>query len=144
MLAHSQRNTGTPSRDPFCISAGDLSVQAIRSFKLNLSGDYGYAGGLEGSIGIFGQRNRVNQAQALKEFWWRFGSAMFVAMTMIGPMLLMVLHKGVATDLATTSVAVVLVSGILAWLAHAGPETVVGIVAAYTAVLVVFVGTLQT
>jgi hypothetical protein len=143
MLAYNQKHTSKQSSDPFRISEGDLVTKAITTFGLGIDGDYGHAGGLEKSIGLFRQRNLVNKDRKFKDTLWRFGAALFAALTMIGPMLLMVLHKDVATDLATTSVAVVLVAAILAWFAETRPETVVSIVAAYTAVLVVFVGTLQ-
>jgi len=144
MLAHSEKNTGRPSQDPFCISEGDLVARAIKTFGFERDGEYGSARGLEARIGNFRQRNQVNRDRALKEFWWRFGPAIFVSLSMIGPMLLMVFHKSVATNLATTSVAVVLVAATIAWFAQKDPETVMGVVAAYTAVLVVFVGTLET
>ncbi len=120
MVAYNQKARGTQSRDPFCISDGTLIAKA------------------------FGQRSRANKDQRLKAFLQRFAAAMFGALTLIGPMLLMVLHKDRATDLSTTSVAVVIVASVLAWGTEASPETVVSVVAAYTAVLVVFVGTLQT
>jgi len=142
MVAYSQKARGKRSRDPFCISDGNLVAQAFELAGLTSDAEYGNAS-LETQIGSFGQRSRTNKDQRLQAFLWRFAAAMFGALTLIGPMLLMVLHKDRTTDLSTTSVAVVIVASVLAWGTEASPETVVSVVAAYTAVLVVFVGTLQ-
>lgn len=63
-------------------------------------------------------------------------------LALIAPMLIMVLHHDLLTTLMTTSLATILFAGALAWWGtkHSG-EAVLGAVAAYAAVLVVFVGT---
>jgi len=55
---------------------------------------------------------------------------------------LMVYHKDLTTSTATTSVAVIIFAVIMSLYTDATPEVVVGAVAAYAAVLVVFVGTI--
>lgn len=69
----------------------------------------------------------------------------FGGIMLIGPMLLMVLNYSRNTTLITTSVATVLFTLMLAVFAHgmAGKD-VLAAVAAYAAVLVVFVGTIIT
>lgn len=66
--------------------------------------------------------------------------ALLGGIALVGPMLLMVLHNDQTTKLATTSVAVFLVAAFMACYSKASPEIVVSVVAAYAAVLVVFVG----
>jgi hypothetical protein len=68
--------------------------------------------------------------------------AMFGSLALIVPMLIMSLHPTQVTTLLTTSIFVSVVATILAAVMdNAEPKDVVGAVAAYTAVLVVFVGT---
>lgn len=56
-------------------------------------------------------------------------------------MLLMVLYKHLLTSLLTTSIAVFLFALAMAIFSTGSPETLLAAVAAYAAVLVVFVGT---
>lgn len=65
--------------------------------------------------------------------------ALIGGLSLISPMLIMVLHKDLLTTLLTTSISVLIFGFILA-LYLKSPETVMGVVAAYAAVLVVFVG----
>jgi hypothetical protein len=67
--------------------------------------------------------------------------ALFGGVALVGPMLIMVLYKHLLTSLLTTSIAVFVFSLFLATFSTGSPETVLGAVAAYAAVLVVFVGT---
>lgn len=68
--------------------------------------------------------------------------AYFGSLALIVPMLIMSLHPTLVTTLLTTSLFVFVVSMILAiTMSNAEPKDVAGDVAAYTAVLVVFVGT---
>ena len=59
---------------------------------------------------------------------------------LIVPMLIMVLHKGMVTALVTVSVMTFLFAVVLAVALKQPPETLLAAVAAYAAVLVVFVG----
>jgi uncharacterized membrane protein YfcA len=132
------------SQDPFRISnQWTLPYKAIQSADLNkdLTDTYGGAS-LEQKAGPFRQRNRVNKDRKFKALVQRFIMAMFGGITLIVPMLIMVLHKDRATDLSTTSVAVVLFAGVVAYFSEATREGIVSTVAAYAAVLMVFVGTL--
>lgn len=72
--------------------------------------------------------------------WTRFCFSMLGGVGVIAPMLLMVLHQNRTTALATTSCSVFLFALVLAFATKAPPEVAVGAVAAYAAVLVVFVG----
>jgi len=133
------------SHDPFRISTKSaLAKEAMESAGLltESSGDYP-AGHLEAQVGAFRQRTLMNKDRNFKALLERFAMAMFGGIALIGPMLLMVLHKDRATNLSTTSVATLLFAAIIARFSSGTPEVIVGVVAAYTAVLVVFVGTLQ-
>ena len=66
--------------------------------------------------------------------------AISVGLALIAPMLIMTLHRSKVTSLVTTSVSVVVVATILAWVMEENKE-IVAATAAYAAVLVVFVGT---
>ncbi|KFY32648.1 hypothetical protein V493_00001 [Pseudogymnoascus sp. VKM F-4281 (FW-2241)] len=72
----------------------------------------------------------------------RFSFALFGGLSLLAPMVLMVLRKDTLTALLTVSVSVLLFAFVVAlWAEDVSPSTVVTTVAAYTAVLVVFVGT---
>jgi len=93
----------------------------------------------------FESRGMINRRSKLKAFWARFYMAMFGGLALIGPMILMVLKQSLITALVTVSVSVFLFGFILAaFFPDLGPETVLGSVAGYAAVLVVFVGTSNT
>ncbi|KAH8589755.1 hypothetical protein B0O99DRAFT_636160 [Bisporella sp. PMI_857] len=86
-------------------------------------------------------KEKKRKEQSLEARFRRFWMSGFAGIALVGPMLLMVLHRDQTTALATTSVAVVLFTIIIAIAARtASPEVAVGAVAAYAAVLVVFVG----
>lgn len=143
MAGYEARAGGDPSRDPFSISSKwKLTSEAMENAGLKKQGVYASAG-LEAQVGPFSQRNRVNRDRSLKEFLRRFTMALFGGVTLVGPMLLMVLHKDRTSDLSTTSVAVFFFAIVVAYYSDATPEAIVSAVAAYAAVLVVFVGTLQ-
>jgi hypothetical protein len=82
-----------------------------------------------------------NRTRKMENFWERFYMAAFGGIALVGPMLIMVLHRGKATSLVTVSVSVLLFAIIISKYSTGTPEAVLGIVAAYAAVLVVFVGT---
>jgi hypothetical protein len=67
--------------------------------------------------------------------------AAFGGVAVVGPMLLMVLYKHLLTSLLTVSVSVFVFALVMAAFLMGTPETLMGVVAAYAAVLVVFVRT---
>lgn len=86
-----------------------------------------------------GSRNARNKNEALKSFLQRVGMACLGGALLIGPMILMVLHKSLLTTLLTTSVCV-FIFGLIMAKALDQPFDVLSATAAYAAVLVVFVG----
>lgn len=84
-------------------------------------------------------KERARNASFYKRFW--FGLAGGLAL--IAPMLLILLHHDRVTALATASVATVLFAVTMAFYheADASPLALVGATAAYSAVLIVLVGT---
>lgn len=88
---------------------------------------------------IFNARNWTKKREFSKRFW--FGLAGGLAL--IAPMLLILLHHDRVTALATASVATVLFAVTMAFYheADASPLALVGATAAYSAVLIVLVGT---
>jgi hypothetical protein len=87
-------------------------------------------------------RTAHNQNAGLKQMWRRVWMGLCGGLALIAPMLLMVLHKDEATTLSTVSIATMLFALGLAFFGEGlkGQE-VLASVAAYAAVLVVFVGT---
>jgi hypothetical protein len=81
----------------------------------------------------------------LRAFGERFFMSLFGGYILVVPMLIMTLHPTLLTALLTTSVFVIAVAVILAIrMETAQPKDLLGIAAAYAAVLVVFVGTATT
>jgi VIT1/CCC1 family predicted Fe2+/Mn2+ transporter len=86
-------------------------------------------------------RNRDIANQKRHALILRFGSASIGGIALIGPMLLMLLHKSLATSLITVSVFVFIFGfGLAAFSLDSMPRDIMVAVAAYAAVLVVFVG----
>ena len=86
-------------------------------------------------------RTTYNEREMAMQFLERFAMGILGGLAMIGPVLIMVLHKDLLTSLLTTSVATLLFAGALAiWGKSLGGDTVLALVAAYAAVLVVFIG----
>jgi len=98
---------------------------------------------LEAEVCVFRPRTQMNKYRNFKALLERFAMALFGDIALIGPMLLLVLLKDRATDLSRTSVATLLFAAIIARFSSGTREVIVGVLAAYTVVLVVFVGTLQ-
>ncbi|KAI0436542.1 hypothetical protein F4803DRAFT_541892 [Xylaria telfairii] len=143
MVDYNLKAAGDRDKDPFCISSKwKLTRQPMEDAGLRVKEDIYHTGTLDAYIGVFKQRNKVNRDRSWKAFTLRLSMAVFGGVALIGPMLLMVLHNDMATDLATTSVAVFVVAIIISVYSTATPEGIVGTIAAYAAVLVVFVGTL--
>lgn len=70
--------------------------------------------------------------------------ALLGRVALVVPMLVMTLHPTQAKSLVTTCVAVFVFALAMAIASKATPENVLGVTAAYVAVLVVFVGSAQT
>ena len=85
-------------------------------------------------------RGNLNQRIDLAHFWERITMGLLGGLALISPMLLMVLHKDLLTTLLTVSVSTILFAAALAFFTRLPGETVLASVAAYAAVLVVFVG----
>jgi hypothetical protein len=96
---------------------------------------------------MFRELNREIRLDREKQnaFWERLWMGGFGGIALIGPMLLMVLHRDLNTSIITASVATVLFAIFLAVTARSlAGKDVLAAVAAYAAVLVVFVGTSMT
>ncbi|KAI1164597.1 hypothetical protein F5B18DRAFT_238904 [Nemania serpens] len=144
MVEYGRKADGDLTRDPFCItSKWELVSEAMNNAGLLEKGGIYHFGSLDRKIGLFKQRNQMNRDRSWREFTLRFSIAIFGGLALIGPMLLMVLHNDLVTALTTTSVAVFLISVVISIYSTAAPEGVVATIAAYAAVLVVFVGTIQ-
>jgi uncharacterized membrane protein YhaH (DUF805 family) len=142
MTEYRAKACGDSSWDPFLISnKGELISKHMATQLPKPQGKYTNA--TLDELGSFTQRTRLIKTRGFRAFVQRLVAALFGGVALVAPMLLMVLHKDRATDLATTSVAVLLFAVAVAYYSDATPEAIVSIVAAYAAVLVVFVGTLQ-
>jgi VIT1/CCC1 family predicted Fe2+/Mn2+ transporter len=87
-------------------------------------------------------RNRDIISQQRHAFILRLGGALIGGIALIGPMLLMLLHKSVVTSLVTTSVSVFAFGlGLALFSKDSMPHDIMVAVAGYAAFLVVFVGT---
>ncbi len=140
MVDHAFKAGNNLSKDPFLLSSErKISYDMMRNAGLTGSpfeDDYEHE--KEGRLPL-GQRRSVT----LKALVGRFIVALLGGVALIGPMLIMVLHNDQTTKLATTSVAVFLFAALMAIYSTAPPEILVSVVAAYAAVLVVFVGANQ-
>ena len=86
--------------------------------------------------------HRDETTQIVKAAIIRFTMAFFGGVALVGPMLVMTLHKSRNTSLITTSISVLFFAMVVAYFARkASPQEVLAATAAYAAVLVVFVGT---
>jgi hypothetical protein len=81
------------------------------------------------------------QKAAKSAFYARLTMALFGGFALVVPMLIMTLHQTRLTSLLTTSLFVLVVGVVLAWvMKSAESKDIIGATAAYAAVLVVFVG----
>jgi hypothetical protein len=71
----------------------------------------------------------------------RYAMALLGSVILVGPMLLMVLIKGILVRLVTAGTCTIIFAFAFARLSSRTPSELMGATAAYTAVLVVFVGT---
>ena len=130
------------------MDSGDFLVSKLEEARhpfSRLEKDLGKVGKLaeardEDNINLFrGPRNVLNRKEALERFLQRVGMAFIGGAFLIGPMILMVLHKGLLTTLLTTSICVFAFGLVMAMFLDR-PFDVLSATAAYAAVLVVFVG----
>jgi uncharacterized membrane protein len=89
---------------------------------------------------LFKPRNATKEGAETRAFLGRVGMACLGGVFLIGPMLLMVLHKTLVTTLVTSSVCVFAFGIVMAGFID-DAFNVLSATAAYAAVLVVFVGT---
>ena len=73
--------------------------------------------------------------------WARISAAILGATALLIPMLVMAVHHAPVRNVVTTSIAVLVVAGVLAFSPSVTWRDVLTVTAGYTAVLVVFVGT---
>ena len=86
-------------------------------------------------------RNSVNRASRKEKRVLRFSMAATGGSFLIVPMIIMATVPGLTSSLVTTCVSVLVFACLVAWRSDLSPNEVLGTTAAYTAVLVVFVGT---
>ena len=84
---------------------------------------------------------RILRRKNVQQLGQRFIMAISGGVALLVPMIVMVLNPSQNKSLITTCVAVSVFAIIIALISKASPENVLGITAAYAAVLVVFVGT---
>lgn len=90
-----------------------------------------------------GSNHKLDMRQRLtRKLLDRIRMALFGGVVVVAPMLVMTLHRTLLTTLLTTSMFVLAVGLVLAWLMDsAEPKDILTATAAYAAILVVFVGT---
>lgn len=141
MADYEMKANGDEAKDPFCISSKwDLVSKVMENAHLKAGGDRYGVNTLHQLMGTFNERTRVNKDRNLKELTARLAAAVLGGIALIGPMLLMVLRQDKTTNLITTCVAVLVFAIMMAQYSTGSKETIVATVAAYAAVLVVFVG----
>lgn len=87
-----------------------------------------------------GSRKVINQKEATEQFLKRVSMAAIGRTFLIGPMLIMILHKSLLTALLTSSICVAVFGAVLAFALDELFNVLSG-TAAYGAILVVFVET---
>ncbi|KAN0115486.1 hypothetical protein V8E51_005030 [Hyaloscypha variabilis] len=126
--------------------AGVKYVISIASASFPPSKDVDLVEKITGNFGFreLDKRGRILRAQK-KAFTGRILMALFGGAALIGPMLIMILHRSLNTSLITVSVATFLFALLLALCAtDSEGKDILAATAAYAAVLVVFVGTSGT
>jgi hypothetical protein len=150
MVKYGEEAGDNPSRDPFIITSTrqlDLCLMnkaglthASRHFAKHLQKAIDAGDAILPPIPSRTRKNHIRETK-VGAFWKRLYMAIFGGFAVVAPMLLMVLYKHILTSLLTTSLAVFLFALAMATFSTANPETLLAAVAAYAAVLVVFVGT---
>lgn len=144
-IEYSAKAEGDLLKDPYIISsanslqrdllvdAGLMNARDARNLDKVIDADVPM---LPGQARIWFNKDR--SAAALGA---RLIMAIFGGLALIAPMLLMVLHQDLLTNLLTVSTSVFIVGASVAVFSSEPPTTVMAVVAGYAAVLVVFVGT---
>lgn len=150
MVTYGEKAGGNPSLDPFIITTTRLLdlclmnkaglTQASPHFANDLQKAINDGDAILPPVRSRTRKNHIRETKA-GAFWKRLYMAIFGGFAVVAPMLLMVLYKHLLTSLLTTSLAVFLFALAMATFSTANPETLLAAVAAYAAVLVVFVGT---
>lgn len=149
MVEYSTKADGDPSVDPFIITSSkplDLNLMAEASLTdLTPESAHHIRSAIKEEDVVLppildGTRLYHNRRQRKSEFLKRLQMAVFGGIALVGPMLIMVLYKHQLTSLLTVSISVFLFALVVATFSTGTPETVLAAVAAYAAVLVVFVG----
>lgn len=134
-------------QDPFCLTSHDYLEYCIlndngliptHESRLKSVGRREYREG----INILPGRSRhiFNKERKIAQLSERLVMGLLGGFSLIGPMLLMVLHKDLKTTFSTASIATILFAFVLAVFTNLTGQTLLATVAAYAAVLVVFVG----
>lgn len=89
----------------------------------------------------FGSRASWNRKKEFKEKVTRYLMALLGGSALVGPMILLTLHKSTLTSLLTVSLCVFVFAYLMAYYSDLKPFELLSTTAAYAAVLVVFVGT---
>lgn len=147
MIDHQLRAARIGTSDPFHIRSNSRLIKKSMEENglLELAGDLTYQfGTLDKEIGTFSQRNKINKKRAFQDVIERFIMAVGGGISLVAPMIFMVYYRSLAAAVAMTSIAVIVFSGVMAVYSNGAPVSIVGTVAAYAAVLVVFVGTIQS
>jgi hypothetical protein len=142
-------STRNGTRDPFQITTRDtLGLYLISENSMAPSSNFSVhtqdPGNFQDGENILPgtSRGEYNEMIKLAQFRDRFTLGLLGGLALIAPMLLMVLRKDLLTTLLTASVSTILFAAALAFFfPDLKGETVLGAVAGYAAVLVVFVGT---
>ncbi|KAH9223720.1 hypothetical protein DL95DRAFT_379735 [Leptodontidium sp. 2 PMI_412] len=150
MVKYSSKGKSDPSLDPFVFTSANLLEKRLMSdaglVKLR-SREIKHVDTAikEGNAFLppitAGTRLAYNQDMRNSERWDRLYMALFGGIAVVGPMLIMVLYKHQLSSILTVSVCVFLFGLWMAFFSTGNPETVLAAVAAYAAVLVVFIGT---
>jgi hypothetical protein len=146
MVACSAKAKSDPSLDPFVFTSANLLEMELMSDAglVRSNKDAGTALS-NGDVVLPPITRRTRKAHnryvRKREIWERLYMALFGGIALVGPMLIMVLCKHQLSSILTVSICVFLFGLLMALFSTSSPETVLTAVAAYAAVLVVFIGT---
>jgi Family of unknown function (DUF6594) len=149
MVEYSAKAKSDPSLDPFVFTSAnslemklmsDVGLVQLRSQEMKrvdtaIRSDYAVLPPI-----AFATRKEHNRYARKSEIWKRLYMALFGGIALVGPMLIMVLYKHQLSSILTVSICVFLFGLLMAFFSTGSPETVLAAVAAYAAVLVVFIG----
>lgn len=150
MVSYSAQAGDNPSLDPFIITSSKILEEALMIESNLIPRSPNFSKNLQEAIYegyailppiLSATRKNHNLKSSLGAFWKRLYMALFGGVALVAPMLIMVLYKHFLTSVLTTSIAVFVFALVVATFSTSSPETVLASVAAYAAVLVVFVGT---